>query len=216
VTFVKFWFSVFEPSTSSGIIHEIKGLRDTGLAHMSYFYCDFRDAKKQQVTGLLASLIAQLSAKSDACCNVLSTLYSECDAGSRQPSDDELMDCLETMLNLEGQPPIYIIIDGLDECPNDSGVVSPRQRVLERVERLVTLQLPDVRICVTSRPEADIRAALKCLAAHSVSLHDEQGQNKDIADYVMRVVYSDRNMGGWREEDKKMVVETLSQKADGM
>src|SRR5260370_7895753 len=98
---MKFWFSVFEPSTSSGIIHEIKGLRDTGLAHMSYFYCDFRDAKKQQITGLLASLIAQLSAKSDTCCNVLSTLYSECDAGSRQPSTDDLLHSLKTILNLE-------------------------------------------------------------------------------------------------------------------
>ncbi len=183
---------------------------------MSYFYCDFRDAKKQQVSGLLASLVAQLSAKSNACCKVLSALYSECDAGSRQPSDDELMDCLESMLNLEGQPPIYIIIDGLDECPNNIGVVPPREQVLKHVERLATLQLPDVRICVTSRPEADIQAALKCLAAHSVSLHDEQGQNKDIADYIVRIVYSDRNMGGWREEEKKMVVETLSQKADGM
>jgi len=125
------------------------------------------------------------------------------------------MDCLKSMLNLRGQPPIYLIIDGLDEC-NDIGVVSSREQVLELVETLVTLQLPDVRICVTSRPEADIQAALKCLAAHSVSLHDEQGQNKDIADYIVRIVYSDRNMGGWREEEKKMVVETLSQRANGM
>jgi hypothetical protein len=183
---------------------------------MTYFYCDFRDARKQQVNGLLASLIAQLSAKSDACCNILSALCSECDGGSRQPSDDELMDCLVDMLNLEGQPPIYIIIDALDECPNDSGVVSPREQVLEQVEKLVALQLSDVRICVTSRPEADIQAALTKLASHTVSLHDEQGQKKDIADYVRCIVSSDRNMRRWREEDKEMVVETLSRKADGM
>ena len=183
---------------------------------MAYFYCDFRDAKKQQVSGLLASLIAQLSAKSDVCCNVLSALYSECDAGSRQPSDDELMDCLEDMLKLEGQPPIYIIIDGLDECPNDSGVVSPREQVLEQVEKLVAVHLPNVRICVTSRPEADIQAVLTTLVSHTISLHDEQGQKKDIADYVRRIVYTDRNMRRWREEDKELVVETLSRKADGM
>ena len=183
---------------------------------MAYFYCDFRDTKKQQVSGILASLIGQLSAKSDACCNILSALYSECDAGSRQPSDDELMDCLEDMLNLEGQPPIYIIVDALDECPSDTGVVSPRERVLEQVEKLVAIHLPDVRICVTSRPEADIQAALTTLASHTVSLHDEQGQKKDIADYVRRIVYSDRRMLRWREEDREMVVETLSRKADGM
>ena len=183
---------------------------------MTYFYCDFRDAKKQQVSGLLSSLISQLSAKSDACCSILSALYSECDAGSRQPNDDELTDCLEDMLKLDGQPPIHVIIDGLDECPNNSGVVSPRERVLELVEKLVGICLPNVRICVTSRPEADIQATLTTLASHSVSLHDEQGQKNDIADYVKWIVYSDKKMRKWREEDKEMVVETLSRKADGM
>jgi hypothetical protein len=149
-------FSTFKRSTSSGIIQEVKGLRDTGLAHMTYFYCDFRDVKKQQVNGLLASLLAQLSAKSDAFCKILSALYSECDAGSRQPSVNEMMDCLMDMLKREEQPPVYIIIDGLDECPNDSGVVSPRERALEQLEKLVALHLSNVRICVTSRPEADI------------------------------------------------------------
>ena len=183
---------------------------------MTYFYCDFRDAKKQQVSGLLASLVAQLAAKSDTFCNILSALYSECDAGSRQPSNDELMDCLEDMLKQEGQPSIYIIIDGLDECPNDSGVVSPRDRVLEQVEKLVALHLSNVRICITSRPEADIRATLTSLASYTVSLHDEQGQKQDIIDYVKWIVRSDKMMRRWRNEDKEMVVETLSRKADGM
>jgi hypothetical protein len=183
---------------------------------MTYFYCDFRDVKKQQVNGLLASLLAQLSAKSDAFCKILSALYSECDAGSRQPSVNEMMDCLKDMLKREEQPPVYIIIDGLDECPNDSGVVSPRERALEQLEKLVALHLSNVRICVTSRPEADIQAALITLASHTVSLHDEQGQKRDIADYIRRIVYSDKKMGRWREEDKEVVVETLSRRADGM
>ena len=187
-----------------------------GLAHMTYFYCDFRDSKKQQVVGLLASLLAQLSVKSDPCYNILSALYSECDAGSRQPSDDELIDCLEDMLNLEGQPPTYIIIDGLDECPGDSDRDYPRERVLEQVEKLVALHLPNIRICVTSRPEADIQDALTLLSSHTISLHDEQGQKGDIADYVRYIVYSDRKMRKWREEDKELVVETLCRKASGM
>jgi hypothetical protein len=201
---------------SSRIIQEVKGLRDMGLAHMTYFYCDFRDSKKQQIVGILASLLAQLSAKSDLCYKILSALYSECDAGSRQPSDDELMGCLEEILNLEEQPPTYIIIDGLDECPGESDQEYPREQVLECVEKLVALHLPNLRICVTSRPEADIQDALTSLASHAISLHDEQGQKRDIADYVRYIVYSDRKMRKWREEDKELVVETLSQKAGGM
>ena len=183
---------------------------------MTYFYCDFRDPKKQDVSGLLASLVAQLSAKSDACYHILSTLYSKCDAGSRQPGDDALMDCLEKMLKVKGQPAIFIIIDAIDECPNGTGVVPPRERVLALVEILVNSNIPNVRICVTSRPEADIQAVLASLASHSVSLHDEAGQNKDIAEYIRSVVYSDRNMRRWRVEDKEMVIDVLSRKSEGM
>jgi hypothetical protein len=187
-----------------------------GLALMAYFYCDFRDPKKQEATGLLSSVIAQLAAKSDACYNTLYALYSECDAGSRQPGDDALLDCLEKMLKTEGLPTIYIIIDGLDECPDVSGVVPPREQVLQLVEKLVDLHRENLRICATSRPEADIQASLAPLASHAVSLDDEDGQKKDIDDYVRSVVYSDRRMRRWREEDKDMVINSLSQRGDGM
>ena len=51
-----------------------------------------------------------------------------------------------------------------------------------------------------------------------MSLHDESGQKKDIVDYINSVVYSDSEtrMKRWREDEKKMVVEALSEKANGM
>jgi len=194
----------------------VERLRDTGLALIAYFYCDFRDPKKQGVTGLLASLVSQLSAKSDPCYNILSTLYSEYDGGSRRPDDDALLSCLGEMIKTEGLPTVYIIIDGIDECPNDSGVKPHREWILELVNQLVDLQLLNVRICATSRPEADIQTAFASLASHSVSLHGEAGQKKDIADYVRFVMNSDTKMRRWRENDKELVITVLSQKADGM
>jgi hypothetical protein len=183
---------------------------------MTYFYCDFRDSKKQEITGLLASLVAQLSAKSDICHHILSILYSEHDGGSTRPDNISLLRCLEKMLKSEGLPIMYIIIDGLDECPSGCGVKSPRERVLELVKKLVDLHLPNVRICATSRPEADIQAALASLTPHTISLHGEDGQRKDIVDYIRAIVYSDQKMRRWRKEDKEMVIRTLSERADGM
>jgi len=203
-------------SISSSIIQQVERLRDTGLALMAYFYCDFRDPKKQEVTGLLASLVSQLSAKSDPCYNILSALYSEYDGGSRRPDDDALLRCLEEMIKTEGLPRVYFIIDGLDECPSDSGVKSQREWILELVNELVDLHLANVRICAASRPEADIQTALGSLASHAVSLHGEAGQKKDIADYVRFIMNSDVKMRRWRENDKEMVISVLSQKADGM
>ena len=206
----------FKLSNSSSIVQQVERLRDTGLALIAYFYCDFRDRKKQQVTGLLTSVVLQLSAKSDPCFNILSALYSEYDGGSRRPDDDTLLGCMKKMLKVEGQPTVYIIIDALDECPTDSGVKSHREWVLDLVNKLVDLHLPNLRICATSRPEADIQASLASSASHTISLHGEVGQNKDIADYVRSVVYSDWKMRRWREDDKEMVITMLSQKADGM
>jgi hypothetical protein len=207
--------SSFKPSISSSIIQQVEGLCSMGLALMAYFYCDPMDSKKQ-VVRLLVSLIAQLSAKSDACYDILHTLFSRYNKGLRQPDDNILLGCLEKMLKTEGQPTIYIIIDALDEYPNGSGVKSPRKQVLDLVIKLVDLHLANVRICATSCHEADIRAALAPSAFHAISLHSVAGQKKDIANYISSSVHSDRAMHRWSKEDKDMIIDSLSRKADGV
>jgi hypothetical protein len=185
---------------------------------MAYFYFDFRDLDKQHIQNLLPSLLIQLSAQSDPRRDILSRLYLAHDNGEKKLRISVMKQCLRDMLTIFDERPIYIILDALDECPNSSGIPSPREQVLALVKELVNLCLPHLHICVTSRPEFDIRATLVPLALHSVSLHEESGQKQDIVDYVNSVVFSDAEtmMKRWREEDKKMVVESLSEKADGM
>jgi len=120
------------------------------------------------------------------------------------------------MLKIVAQQPVYIIVDALDECPDMTGMPTPRETVLNLVADLVHMQLPSLHVCVTSRPEIDIKDILEPLAYSTVSLHDESGQQKDISNYVSNVVYSDRKMRKWRDGEKKLVVEELSNKADGM
>ena len=122
------------------------------------------------------------------------------------------------MLKVPEELPIYLIIDAIDECPNTTGIPSSRDQVMALVERLVTLKLPNLHLCVTSRPEADIRTSLEPLTpiSSTISLHDESGQKKDIVKFVTSVVRKDKNIRRWREEDKELVVDTLSEKANGM
>ena len=84
------------------------------------------------------------------------------------------------------------------------------------IQELVNLPFPHVHFGITSRPEVDIRDALEPLAIHNVSLQDQEGQNQDICDYIKSVVYSDSKMRRWREEDKELVINTLTEKAGGM
>jgi len=122
------------------------------------------------------------------------------------------------MLTLPDQSPIYLIFDALDECSNVSGIPTPRKRVLQLVKELVDLHIPNLHICVTSRPEVDVRDVLEPLTSRRVSLHDQSGQKKDIEVYVRSVVYSNSEpiMWRWRKEDKELVIETLTERADGM
>jgi len=120
------------------------------------------------------------------------------------------------MLQVQGEPAKYVIIDALDECPNISGMPTAREKVLECLEDLVSLQLPNVHICLSSRPEFDIRTSLEPLSQFRVSLEDEAGQKADILGYIKSVMHSDRRMRKWSAEDKQLVIGTLSDRADGM
>lgn len=183
---------------------------------MAYYYFDFREGQKQNCRNLVSSLLIQLSARSALCYDILSSLHLRHENGERAPNVNVLIECLKEMLRMLHQYPTYIILDALDECPISPGIPSPREQVLTLVKELVIL--PNLHLCVTSRPEVDIRVALEPLGPHRVSLHEQSGQMKDIVDYVNSVIYSDAdtNMKKWRDDEKKSVVNTLSEQADGM
>ena len=201
---------------SSTIIENIDSRRKSGLALLAFFYCDFRENEKRDLRGLLSSVLVQLCHQSDLYCQILSKFYSEHGHGSRYPGDDELIRCLKDMLEAPKQAPVYLIVDGLDECSNTQDMPSPREKILKLFKYLVDLKLPNLRICVTSRPEIDIKDALERLTFRSVSLHDESEQRKDIDDYIRTVINTDPNMGKWKAADKELVIDVLIRKSDGM
>ena len=191
-------------------------MREAGLATVGYFYADFRDRAKHSARGLLSSLLIQLCIQSDVFCEILYSFYLKHNRGLLQPSDSALTGCLKEMLAIPGKGQLYIILDALDEYPNSHGSPPPREQTLKVVKNLVDLNLPHLHFCVTSRPEIDIRMALAPLATHSMCLHDEVGQIKDIADYIEDIVHSDAIMRGWPKEDKRLVIDTLAENGGGM
>jgi len=207
-------------SRSSAIIQDINTICNAGSesAHIAFFFFDFKDIGKQDVRALLSSFIVQLNNQSHSFYDILFHFYTTHHNGAQQPSIDALTQCFEDIIRTTRGTPIYLIIDALDECPNTTGLLSTRDQVLSLVEKLVTLSLPRFHLCITSRPEIDIRTSIEPLTSPSnrISLHDQSGQRKDIDDFVREVVCSDKNMRRWRDEDKELVIETLSDKADGM
>jgi len=201
---------------SSAVIDDIDAMRKAGLALLAFFYFDFREDQKKELRGLLSSLLVQLCHQSDSYYDILFKFYSDHAKGLRSPSNDALVGCLKDVLKFPGLAPVYLIVDALDECPESSTVRSPRAKVLSFIEELVESQIPNLRICVTSRPEIDIKDVLDPLIFSSVSLHDENGQKKDIEDYIKSVINTHRRNKRWKAKHKQLVIDVLTEKANGM
>ena len=188
-------------------------MRRAGIASLAYFYCDFRYDKRKNLRGLLSSLLVQLCHQSDSYCDTVSSFYKKQITGSPCPSDDALERCLKNILKLPGQAPVYLIVDDVDECRIGS---YRRPPVPTFVMELMASQFPNMRICVTSRHEVDIRIVAEPLSFRSISIHDESGHREDIARYIKSVVHTDPNTRGWKTTDKELVINVLKHKVDGM
>ena len=132
------WYAIFRSchlkihvTDSSAIIEDITERHESGPVTVAYFYWDFRDEDKQNCRNLLLSILSQLCSQSNLCCDIISHIYNAHGDGTRRPSDDVLTRCLNKMLSSSAQRPIYLIFDALDECPNNSGMPTPREEVLE-------------------------------------------------------------------------------------
>jgi hypothetical protein len=56
------------------------------------------------------------------------------------------------------------------------------------------------------------------LTSLQVSLHDQSGQKEDITDYVRSIIHLNLEpiIRRWKMEDKDLVIEVLSERADRM
>ena len=189
-------------------------LQKARQATLAYFYFDFNDEKKTNLDNALRSLLTQLAARSDRYCDILCDVYENNDGST--PRTNEMIRCLEEMFEQPDQVPVYVILDALDECSNVGQIPSARRRVLDFLKCLVDPRLSNLHLCVTSRPEDDIRSALKTFC--TISIQEQMGQKEDIRRYIKDEVYanSDTLMGRWDNKTKNMVVNTLTEKADGM
>jgi hypothetical protein len=116
-----------------------------------------------------------------------------------------------------------VVVNALDECSNKPSIFhssfsSHRDEVLGLPEALIKAPFPNLRICVTSRPELDIdiKHVLDILTFRCVSLHEEGGQERDIGDYIKSVVDTHARSRKSKAEHKQLVIDVLTEKADNM
>jgi hypothetical protein len=188
---------------------------------IAYYYFDNKDPAQYDLWGLLASLVTQLGEGSDSYLTSISQSHASHRNGSDPPSENELARLLKGFPGLQTQYNIYIIIDGVDKCPNtgSTGAKSTRKKVLEFLEDLARSRYPNLHLCITSSPEEDMDRYLNLLASSSrdrrVNLDRQDGQKEDIKRYISEFVQHDYGMQRWPDGIKEDFIETLSKRGDG-
>lgn len=139
-------------------------------------------------------------------------LYTKYNQTGHQPSTKDFESALLSVVELGKD--IYIILDALDEVPENTGK-SKRVEVLKLIEKLVALKRPYLHILVTSRDESDIRSRLAPLSNGGILI---QGSivDEDIRRYVRSSLVEDDRLRKLEPRLKDMIEKTLGEKAEGM
>lgn len=173
---------------------------------LAYFYFDFNDREKQNVTNMLRSIIAQFSRQHPVLPQAVMTLVSGYKEKSQQPNGDALMQTLLSMLENGGN--YYIILDALDEC-------SEREDLLKTISELARQGTHNLHMLFTSRQEQDIKGELELIGTEMVPIRNAK-VNEDIRLHVRKCLDVDRKLKKWPNSIKQEIETSLVEGAHGM
>lgn len=177
----------------------------TNAGH-AIFYFSFSDSHKQTYQNLIRSLVIQLGWKEPGL-TMLRQAYERVE--QKQLGIDELQKILISSISSYNK--VFLQLDALDECPEGNGV---RENVLDGIKQLME-RTENVRVLVTSRDVPDVRRLMEELNGEHLSI-SVQPVNMDIQIYVSTQLSRNFKLSRLDNDTKKLIADTLAQKADGM
>lgn len=197
---------------SSIIIEDLKKNEDISKS-LLYFYFDFNDTRKKSLDKAIRSLMLQLYYKNENAQACLNSLYSSCKDDSSQPSIEVMCTTFETMAHMTGE--VWIVLDALDECQTRNNTNAGG--LLNWIKSCKSSQRSNLHLIVMSRPEYDIKEALKECTDNQVPLQSAS-VTKDIRSYVRARVRQQDGLKRWRQriEIQDEIETRLMEKANGM
>lgn len=203
---------------SSSVIKHIKDSYDGDpRIALAFFYFSFSDSEKQDTDKLLRSLLKQLCCfRPDTPQPVLGLAkYKKL---GQNPATEVLKNTL--LACIHGFTDVYIVIDALDECPNEKG---ERQKLIDNltdVTSTATSSSLNLHFLCVSRKERDIEAGFEhILSQGSTIVFDLSAHvtavNRDIGLYI-DVILATPAYKSWPSDIKEEAKTGLIEKAGGM
>lgn len=214
---VRLFSRKFSSKDSSRVTQFLTSGRSTVIRHLiskygdscvAYFYFDFKDILKQDVTGLLCSLIAQRARTLEIIPQSLLELFRRHSARDpdhpSMPTSSELVEVLIDLLDLHSS---CIVLDALDECRERSLLLATLSTIMSRAGRC--------KVCYSSRWDQEFQVLMSKFNVVALGIKIHQVDN-DVSLYVQSMLDSDRRLSCHRLDVKAMILEKLSEGAQGM
>jgi hypothetical protein len=179
-----------------------RGCTNVGQA---IFYFSFSDQTMQSFENLVRSMVVQLGQREQG----VSLLRKAYERPDRTIGLDELYQILTTIARSYDR--VFLHLDGLDEC---LGQHDARLDILASLAMLLQ-DLPNIQLIATSRDYPEIRSYMESSKAIAMPL-DRQAVDSDIRRYVSTQLARDMQLRQWPASSKKLVEDTLAQRAQGM
>ncbi|KAI0857775.1 ankyrin repeat-containing domain protein [Xylaria cubensis] len=176
---------------------------------VAFFFCDYKDEKATVLSNILGAMASQLARQNDPAFHELEKLYESLnpsDGLTKDPDSDVLHDCLERIFECFNQ--IILVVDGLDECGNNTDEVTQALANIADYSANVTIAL-------ASRDEYSIDYKLR----DSFTKIKAGARKEDLLLYVASEIDRRIKDGRLRINDmdlKDEILTRLSNDADGM
>ena len=171
----------------------------TKIAVASY-YCDYSDSNTLTALSIFGTLIKQLLSTVTIPQHIEQQIDRCYAHGARTPDSHEMLEIFVETLKLFSK--VYLVIDGLDECKREEHAV-----VLSSVKKLVVSDVPELKLFVSSREEADITA---CLEANETIHVTEESINPDIELFVTEAIDQRLRSGAMVVHNKSLRQEIIT------
>ncbi|PQE15012.1 P-loop containing nucleoside triphosphate hydrolase protein [Rutstroemia sp. NJR-2017a BVV2] len=198
---------------SSSVIDITERRCSTPLSVTIYWYFTFADHEKQKVLNMLLWFVANVLNERRDIPQRIHELYAQLNHGMSQPHLENVLEMFRVVV--QDFDDIYIIMDGLDECPKTD---SERARLLEIIKDIRNWNIPSMHIFVASRQERDILDEFENFASddHLRIPADGKQVKNDIELFIQKRLSEDKRCSRWKPALKAFVQERISTRAGGM
>ena len=177
---------------------------------IAFHYCDFANEETLDPIRILGSLVRQLAIQMNKVPNSVQNLYHEYSGHSLEL--EALITLLKEVVNQDLRR-TYLIIDGLDECPNKVEC-SKRNHLIRALNSLYKTSnaTATLKILVTSRPEYDIQQELRDEPSFCIQSQHVQA---DVETHIWAEIAKMPRVWNMPLEVREKLVSDLADRADG-